>query len=107
MAMRSAVLLCALAGLTSADTLARVPLLKKPLDSASLRRASQAAAQANAGSALLGAGPQTDIPLLDYLDAQVLPAPGPAGGVPAWMPRAGPCCASPSSQHPSGPQRRV
>ena len=67
----SACLCLLLAASCTANNFVRVPLSKKPITAARLQTASQVVAKANADYALLGAHVEADIPLLDYLDAQV------------------------------------
>ena len=61
-----------LVGCCAAESFVRVPLKKKPITAERLQAASQVAAKASADNGLLGAHVEADIPLLDYLDAQVL-----------------------------------
>ena len=71
--MKAASLLLALLGAAAAtdEGLVRVAMQKRPLTAADLNRTAQLASRAAATNALLGSSSEADIPLLDYLDAQV------------------------------------
>ena len=73
--MKAVALFCLLAGVALAqDPFVRLALQKKPLTAAQLDQTSQLAGRHAANGHLLGASPEADIPLRDYLDAQVLVA---------------------------------